>query len=500
MPPVRRKRPPRAPPTKRVSRRPKSPRLHIYTILAWADAHYRRTGRWPTSYSGEVRDAPWDTWRNIDYALRRGYRGCRGDSSLPRLLHRHRGRPLPLSRPRPRLTVRKILAWADAHHHRTGRWPSQHSRGPVVAGRADTWCAVNIALTEGGRGLPGGDSLAKILLRYRGVRRARYRPRLTIAQILTWADRYHARHGRWPHLYSGRIAGAAGDTWAAIHTALENAGRGLPRGYTLATLLARYRGVRYIRALPRYTGPVILAWADAHHGRCGRWPTLYSGPIPEAPGETWRRVEGALSKGHRGLPGGDTLSRFLMRHGRRPHRDWRRKRPLRHERLSGDQILAWADEFHRQNGCWPATRSGPIAGTRDETWRSVDLALREGLRGLPGGSSVALLLAEQRGARHKHHRPRIANRDLLTWADAYHDRAGRWPTPAAGLIPESSGDTWRAVESALRNGLRGRPGGDTLLGFLRRAGRIPADDPRIRRSKKLTGAGGPGVGQHDRHK
>jgi hypothetical protein len=62
----------------------------------------------------------------------------------------------------------------------------------------------------------------------------------------------------------------------------------------------------------------ILAWADAHRRRTGRWPSAATGPVREAPGLTWLAVNGALSKGLRGLPGGDSLARLLVRHGRRP--------------------------------------------------------------------------------------------------------------------------------------------------------------------------------------
>jgi hypothetical protein len=60
----------------------------------------------------------------------------------------------------------------------------------------------------------------------------------------------------------------------------------------------------------------ILAWADAHHGRAGRWPHNRSGPIPEAPGESWNAVNLALYLGRRGLPGGDSLAKLLDRHRR----------------------------------------------------------------------------------------------------------------------------------------------------------------------------------------
>src|SRR5215813_1961374 len=60
----------------------------------------------------------------------------------------------------------------------------------------------------------------------------------------------------------------------------------------------------------------VLTWADAHHARTGRWPARASGPVPEAPGETWEKIHCALYEGSRGLPGGDTLARLLDRHQR----------------------------------------------------------------------------------------------------------------------------------------------------------------------------------------
>src|SRR5436309_357023 len=77
--------------------------------------------------------------------------------------------------------------------------------------------------------------------------------------------------------------------------------RGLPGGSSLARLLAERRGVRNHLALPKMTIAGILAWADAHHARTGRWPGRASGAIADAPGETWTAVDGALAHGGRGL-------------------------------------------------------------------------------------------------------------------------------------------------------------------------------------------------------
>jgi hypothetical protein len=60
------------------------------------------------------------------------------------------------------------------------------------------------------------------------------------------------------------------------------------------------------------------------------------------------------------------------------------KRPL-----SIPEILRWADTYRASAGKWPTKAGGAIVGTIGETWLGVDNALRVGLRGLPGGSSLA---------------------------------------------------------------------------------------------------------------
>jgi hypothetical protein len=68
--------------------------------------------------------------------------------------------------------------------------------------------------------------------------------------------------------------------------------------------------------LPSLTAKQILGWADAHFRRTGRWPKPSSGPIEDAPGETWYAVHRALTRGRRGLPGGSSVFQFLVKYRR----------------------------------------------------------------------------------------------------------------------------------------------------------------------------------------
>jgi hypothetical protein len=134
-----------------------------------------------------------------------------------------------------------------------------------------SWFRINGALVHGLRGLAGGSSLAELLLRRRGVLDPSAPNALTVEQILAWADAHHLRTGAWPRAASGTIDEAPGDSWARVDRALQTSDRGLPGGSSLAGLLAERRGIFSRRHRPVPTIDQILAWADVHHERTGRW-------------------------------------------------------------------------------------------------------------------------------------------------------------------------------------------------------------------------------------
>jgi hypothetical protein len=284
---------------------------------------------------------------------------------------------------------------------------------------------------------------------------------LSIPQILKWADAYHAREGQWPQgKCTDVIEGTGGrETWCNVDQALRVGLRGLPRGSSLARLLALHRGVRNRKGLAPLTIRKILLWADLHQGRTGAWPTSHSGPVEDAPGETWCAVEMALAHGQRGLPGGSSLARLLAERRQRPHR-------ASQPPLTLAQVLSWADAHHARTGCWPISTSGPIPEAPGDTWHSIHNALRHGRRGLPGGLSLAQLLADQRGVRNRLALPPLTLRQVLLWADAHYRRTGRWPRSTSGPILCSGGETWAKVDNALKQGNRGLPAGQSLSHLL----------------------------------
>ena len=256
-------------------------------------------------------------------------------------------------------------------------------------------------------------------------------PPLRVADILRWADRFHARMGRWPTSSDGPIADT-NETWMGVAGALKNGCRGLPGGSTLARLLAEHRGYRNIGDLPRLKVSQILEWADAFQVQTGRWPTMRSGPVAGASNETWHRLDSALRRGARGLRGHTSLPLLLAKYRGVQNLT---NRPRWTEAL----ILRWAKRHRRRTGRWPNEACGAVADAPAETWLRIDRSLRAGVRGLPGGSSLAQLLAQHCGVRNLRGLPSYSIKQILRWVDAHHRRTGQWPQAHMGAIPEAPG-------------------------------------------------------------
>ena len=272
--------------------------LAISEILSLADKHHRMTGTWPHGDDRRVHGLRGENWRKIDNALRLGLRGLPGGSSLARLLAEKRGvRNLGQL---PRLTYKQILEWAEVYYHGTGKWPTSES-GDIPDSHGESWKSVDHALRLGSRNLPGGSSLARLLALKRRVRNIQQLPHLSEKQILAWADAYFARWNDWPTVKSGRVDGVAGETWSGINTALVAGRRGFPGGFSLPRLLAQERGVRNPKRPPKLSLGKVSAWAKAYRQRHGTWPTRESGPVDEAPGESWAMVDRAMRRATRGI-------------------------------------------------------------------------------------------------------------------------------------------------------------------------------------------------------
>jgi hypothetical protein len=208
------------------------------------------------------------------------------------------------------LTHSLILDWANRHFAACDCWPTVRS-GAVCGQPGETWCGVDVALRHGRRGLPGGDSLCRLLSAHPAARHLNSLPPLRVEDVLNWADAFHARRGRWPTTACGSVCGSSGETWLGIDRALREKSRITCPYLSLRRLLEVERGARFQQKVWALSAELILAWADGHFDRTGKWPVIRSGPIHDAAGLSWGTVDSALRYGRHGLPGGSSLSRLI---------------------------------------------------------------------------------------------------------------------------------------------------------------------------------------------
>jgi len=116
---------------------------------------------------------------------------------------------------------------------------------------------------------------------------------------------------------------------------------------------------------------------------------------------------------------------------------------------------------------WPVVKTGPVFDVPGETWSGINAALDRGMRGLPGGDSLAQLLARVFSKRNPRQTPPLTLDSIWVWAEAHHATTGSWPKYSTGPIEGTSGETWGGVENALRKGRCGLLGGTTLVKFIR---------------------------------
>jgi hypothetical protein len=394
------------------------PDLTVEVILVWADAHCLAHGTWPEAglraSSGVVEGVPGESWNGINQALALGLRGLPGDSSLAELLAEQRGAPVPDLG--PKALAEKIWAWEQE------QFPLKGPRRP--------------------------DRL----------RESTPRPRLTLEQVLGWADAHHAATGKWPTAKSGPVLGAPRENWANLNNLLRFCLRGLPSGLGIPRMLEKYRGVGDRRKMEPLSIDAILAWADAHHEATGTWPKKGPHRVRAAPFDvTWEGINSSLIFGRRGLPGGSSLFRLLAEH----------RGVGLERRLDLARILAWADAHHAATGTWPTAGSGPVLGVHGEDWKTLDAALKRGNRGLPGRQTLHRLLARHRGVRKASGRPPLCLEQILAWADQFHADHGRWPRCQGESVAPAPGETWAGINSALRHGTRGLDPGTSLAQLLR---------------------------------
>jgi hypothetical protein len=436
--------------TKSVSKTSSLPRpepVTISKILEVADVWYERYESWPKKSSGLISSQENLTWNTINNQLKRTEIG-----SLVNLLFLERDVRHHLKR--NKLTIYQIIEWAKDHFEKTNEWPTYKS-GKVLAEPSEKWSSIRSNLVHGGRGLPKGLSIEKVLFDELGVIGVRSGKQLTEQRVHSLALMHYEKIGSYPTESSDWILEGK-DSWPAISFALNYGFRGLPGGSSLAKLLQAHNLKANLgeREYPSKDEIVDVAKIYQTQDKDNKLPTRESGlfPNPNYLDLTWGGINSALVKGLIEDTKAKTLTDLWVQ-------EFGSRNVNNLENLTEEQILRWCDKYQEDhpNKKFPSNQSVPIVTMGTETFMSIDTAIRENRRGLTGLVSLAHLLFKKRGKRTNKNLPKIKIKQIKDWMIAWHNHYQKWPTATDGEIPNSSGEKWSNINATLHRGGRGCP-------------------------------------------
>lgn len=400
---------------------PKSSLTEQY-ILDLGRVHFKTHGVWPNPKAGGPAGDSGENWTALNAALRAGYRGLPGGSSLRKLFEEKK----------VLWTEEKVRGWAEAYFSENGAWPNVNS-GQVSESPKHTWKAVSAALWTGAYGLPGGSSLRRFL--NSGINK----DDLSIEEVKKWVSDYIKENGIAPTSNCGSIIGTK-ETWRTVYSAFERKNRGIPHSASWTEIVGRKWAQISIEKVKK--------WAQTYFDLNGKWPSSKSGRdgIDDDSGETWMSIISSLRSGCRGVRKKMSCIKELMTDEVPPGRPGK---------LSMELIKTWADAFFAKNGYYPLTRSGPVDEAPGETWRNIEAAMRKGNRGLPKGSLTEFL----RGKKYD-----LTIQQIKEWILIYEARFGKFPVVNNSVpLPEMKNDTWIILSRSLIMGNRGLPAGSISI-------------------------------------
>ena len=350
-----------------------------------------------------------------------------------------------------KLTVDEILEWAKHHFEATGDWPTYKS-GNVLADETENWGAIRSALVGGSRGLPRGLSIEKLLYDKLGVVGVRSGKALTEDLIIKMAKAHHKKTGKYPTSKSAWVLEGS-DSWASISYALASGIRGLSGGSSLAKLLEE-RGLKrnFLNIIYPNKEEILQAGINFRDNNDnGKFPTKEAGQVSELPSFTWGSLNEALKKVKiEGIPNKTTLADLWVS-------EFNQRNQNNLPDFSISEILEWCDLYEKNHNEFPVLTSTPIPEMGQETFRTIDVALIYGRRGLKnsGFKSLSNLLVRERGKKSSKDLPDLEIKKIKIWMLQWYLNNLSWPTAGDGEVPSSGGEKWSNLNASMFNGSRG---------------------------------------------
>lgn len=367
------------------------------------------------------------------------------------------------------LSIELIIDWLRQYMNKYNKKPRMQSGiiefaiGPY---ENITWSAINAALWKGGRGLPGGSSLANLIEEQFGIRNKMNLPGLTEAIIHEWIEQFIKKYHRKPIASDGTVEFAngryTGETWGAIDSSLLAGVRGLIGGSSLAQFIEQNFSIRSYCKPPELSLEQIKDWIQQHISKYDKKPTAKSGVVEFAEGEykgtSWATIAHAMRNGVRGLVKGLSLAEFIKN-------VFNISNHYACKPLTVDIIYNWISQFIDKHDRKPTQNDGIIEFAKDEykemTWSTLNSHLWKGGRGLSGGSSLSQFIKTHFGIKNCNCPPMLNPELINKWISAYIKRYKKKPAKTSGEVEFAEGEyaeiTWGAIDCAFKAGKRGLP-------------------------------------------
>jgi hypothetical protein len=269
-------------------------------------------------------------------------------------------------------------------YEREGRWPSCYSG--EVERFGGTYQYLDNYLRQGWRGLPGNSSLYQECKKVAAARGVPIEDRscddtpITPEMVREAIRAFFRQHNRFPKRHDGECP--LGPNWLTLNSYLLKGGyRSLPGGSSLAQEVAVVRRELGLEP-PALTRDRIQEAIEEYRKTTSAYPTNKTkGPAPGL-GLAWGSLDNWLKRG--GLGDKTTLAELV-----REVRTRRGDLPPGHKTpLSLGEVHEAIREYARTYGARPTRTTGLPCGV-GITWATLENALKKGMRGLPGGSSLA---------------------------------------------------------------------------------------------------------------
>ncbi len=376
--------------------------LTVQKIISWMKATEEKTGKlplrgdeaiWSKNDNGGFELIENETWAKINYALHNGRKGLINSDgtiiadSLTDFKIKYGVVDARL------LSERQIIEWLLATHEKNGHpvkrrdkivW-SKDAKGNFEIVSGENWIAIDQALRDGQRGLvcEDGSPIANSLHGLKNKNDLVDQPTL-----LKSTERTTSGIGKV-------LKPAAQEIGKLTNDILGHAEHDLKKrhGLNQNSRLDEGHIVKWIKDTYEKTGKIPGAKDK------DVWAKDALGQFTLVEGETWRAIDHALTRRHRGLTNEDEtfIARSLM--------GLKIKHGLDYSKLTEDQILEWISATFEKTGKYPSKathtpvwtrQNGGLSVVDGEQWAAIDKAIKYGYRRLvkSDGSKIAAGLAD----------------------------------------------------------------------------------------------------------